>query len=77
MICKNFIEILCGVTQKCVEWGYIRDESPHNIGLSEFSFSSKLPRFLAKTPPSPTGDSLVTAAIHFQCILLVSHTLTF
>ena len=69
--------MICRTSQKSVEWGYIHDERPHNIGLSEFSISSMLPRFMAEVPPSPTGYSLVTAAIHFQCIILVGDTLTF
>ncbi len=31
--------------------GCICDESPHNMGLSEFSFSSMLLHFIAETPP--------------------------
>ena len=52
---QKFTEILYGVAQKCVVWGYIRDESPHNNGLSEFSFSRKLLCFLTEMPPPPPG----------------------
>ncbi len=50
-----FTEKLCEVAQKCVErgGGYIRGESPHNMGLSKFSFSSMLLHFIAETPPPP------------------------
>ena len=50
--CSN--RIRCGMggrKLKNVEWGEIRDESPHNMGLPGFTFYSMLLHFIPEMPP--------------------------
>ncbi len=53
--CKNFRNVWM-----CVEWGKICDKNPHNMGLSEFSFSRMLLHFTAETPPPPVRSNFNT-----------------